>query len=123
MKRFIYIFSILIASFALQGCERDEILINEGLVPDGFMPLNIAFSAPDMIDVETKAVDPDGKGINSITLFCFDNFGMFIHYVDNVQIVPAEVEVYNIAWFRFAESVLLRLVRCSLGHHPFATAF
>ena len=93
MKRFIYIFSILIASFALQGCERDEILINEGLVPDGFMPLNIAFSAPDMIDVETKAVDPDGKGINSITLFCFDNFGMFIHYVDNVQIVPAETGI------------------------------
>lgn len=93
MKRFIYIFSILIASFALQGCERDEIQINEGIVPDGFMPLSIAFSAPDMIDVETKAVDPDGKGINSITLFCFDNFGMFIHYVDNVQIVPAKTGI------------------------------
>lgn len=45
------------------------------------MPLNIAFSAPVMSEVSTKAVDPDGKGINNITLFCFDAYGIFINYV------------------------------------------
>ena len=45
------------------------------------MPLNIAFAAPVMSEVSTKAVDPDGKGINNITLFCFDAYGIFINYV------------------------------------------
>ena len=91
MKRLHYIFALVAAVFALYSCEREE---NPHFdIPEGFMPLNIAFSAPDMIDVETKAVDPDGKGINSITLFCFDNFGMFIHYVDNVKIEKAETGI------------------------------
>ena len=90
MKRLLYFFIII--AFALSGCEREEMPVYPD-VPEGFMPINIAFSAPDMISMETKAVDPDGKGINSITLFCFDNFGMFIHYVDNVQIEKAQTGI------------------------------
>lgn len=90
MKRLLYFFVII--AFALSGCEREEMPVYPD-VPEGFMPINIAFSAPDMISMETKAVDPDGKGINSITLFCFDNFGMFIHYVDNVQIEKAQTGI------------------------------
>lgn len=81
MKRLLYIFAIIIAAVSLQGCER-EVLQNGGTeVPDGYMPLNIAFAAPVMSEVSTKAVDPDGKGINNITLFCFDAYGIFINYV------------------------------------------
>ena len=81
MKRLLYIFAIIIAAVSLQGCER-EVLQNGGTeVPEGYMPLNIAFAAPVMSEVSTKAVDPDGKGINNITLFCFDAYGIFINYV------------------------------------------
>lgn len=93
MKRLLHILYTLVICLSLAGCEKDEWQGEEKNVPDGFMPINIAFAAPDMIEADTKAVDPDGKGINSITLFCFDNFGMFIHYVDNVQIEKAETGI------------------------------
>ena len=81
MKRLLYIFAIIIAALTLQGCEREVLQTDGTEVPEGYMPLNIAFSAPVMSEVSTKAVDPDGKGINNITLFCFDAYGIFINYV------------------------------------------
>jgi len=33
---------------------------------------------PETHSVATRAVDPDGGGVRDITLFCFDNFGLFI---------------------------------------------
>lgn len=81
MKRLLYIFAIIIAALQLQGCEREMLQTDGTEVPEGYMPLNIAFAAPVMSEVSTKAVDPDGKGINNITLFCFDAYGIFINYV------------------------------------------
>lgn len=71
----------MIMAICLTACQRETWLQQEEDIPDGFMPLNISFAAPDMIDVDTKSVDPDGKGVNSMTLFCFDNFGMFVQFV------------------------------------------
>jgi hypothetical protein len=41
-----------------------------------------------MIEVGTRVVDPDGRGIHDMTLFCFDKFGLFISYAspDNVTL-------------------------------------
>ena len=33
---------------------------------------------PDMNRVATKAVDPDGRGVQNIVLYCFDSYGLFI---------------------------------------------
>ena len=37
---------------------------------------------PDMAKVNTRAVDPDGYGVNSLWLFCFDQYR---HYIGHVQ--------------------------------------
>ena len=53
----------------------------EVLVPDvqteGIV-LDIDVVVPDMYDIDTKAVDPDGKGVQNIVLYCFDSYGLFI---------------------------------------------
>ena len=80
MKRVFSILYILIVSLAVSSCEREEIMPDMPDMKEGYMPVNFTFSAPDMIEADTKAVDPDGKGVNSMILFCFDNFGIYISY-------------------------------------------
>lgn len=86
MKRLLHTIIAIMAIGMFISCEKNEMEGGRLPVPEGHMPVNITFTAPDMLQVNTKAVDPDGKGINKMTLFCFDNFGMFISYVDNVNI-------------------------------------
>lgn len=45
---------------------------------DGYITLNLSVNVPDMQKVSTRAVDPDGGGVQKITLFCFDRYGLFI---------------------------------------------
>ena len=40
--------------------------------------LSLRFEIDDMSSVQTKAVDPDGLGIQKVTLYCFDAYGLFI---------------------------------------------
>lgn len=77
---------IIFASSISVSCERKEMFDMNQEIPDGYMRLNLNFTAPDMILTGTKAVDPDGKGVNKISLYCFDNYGMFISYIDEVGI-------------------------------------
>ena len=40
--------------------------------------VNLNVVVPDPFTVSTRAVDPDGKGVQTMTLFCFDKYGLFI---------------------------------------------
>lgn len=67
----------------LVACHRDNTLdeFTSSVTPsvDGdelMVSLNVV--APDPIMIDTRAVDPDGKGIQSMTIFCFDKNGLFI---------------------------------------------
>ncbi len=66
------------------ACLRDEALEPQpgpDKGPDsGFIKLEFSadIPAPEMQRVGTRAVDPDGGGVRDMTLFCFDNFGLFI---------------------------------------------
>ena len=70
---------------AMLSCRTDEIV---PVVPDNGstdvgvygdqIKLRLNVVAPDPIRVNTRAVDPDGKGIQTMTLFCFDQYGLFI---------------------------------------------
>ena len=40
--------------------------------------LNLNFVAPDPVLMATRAVDPDGKTLQNLTLFCFDANGLFL---------------------------------------------
>lgn len=65
------------------ACHNDEILnyggeiVNPEVGADEIaISLNVV--APDPVVVDTRAVDPDGKGVQTMTIFCFDEQGLFI---------------------------------------------
>ena len=83
-KRLLKITMILAALAAFAGCQREDIV---PVVPDNnsdigvfgdYIKMKLNVVAPDPIKVGTKAVDPDGKGVQTMTLFCFDEYGLFI---------------------------------------------
>ena len=80
MKRYI---KIAIAAATLFGvmtsCQREELPI-PGIndVPEGYRTIEFMAEVPQMNEVQTKAVDPDGGGVQNMTIFCFDNNGFFI---------------------------------------------
>lgn len=45
---------------------------------EGYLALRFTADIPDMQEVVTRAVDPDGGGVQNMTLFCFDSYGLFI---------------------------------------------
>ena len=57
------------------SCHEEELV--PGVKTEGLV-LDIDVVVPDMYDVDTKAVDPDGKGVQNIVLYCFDSYGLFI---------------------------------------------
>ncbi len=79
-KRLIYIAVALIAmAMAIVSCqEHDEWGKGNESVPDGFVKLEFKVSAPAAEEVKSRSVDPDGGGIQNMTLFCFDRYGLFI---------------------------------------------
>ncbi len=78
MKKLLYMAMVLAgAAVALAACQQ-EILPEQGDVPEGYMTVNFKAEIPDMQTVATKSVDADGAGIQNMTLFCFDAYGIFI---------------------------------------------
>ena len=47
-------------------------------IPAGYVKVKFAASIAEPVTVETRAVDPDGLGVNNMTLFCFNEFGLYI---------------------------------------------
>ena len=56
-------------------------------VPEGYTKLTFRanISAPTVVD--TRAVDPDGLDVNNMTLFCFNEFGLYISS-EEAKLVP-----------------------------------
>lgn len=48
------------------------------VVPEGYVSISFSTDIPAMQEVATRAVDPDGAGVQNMTLFCFDSYGLFI---------------------------------------------
>ena len=47
-------------------------------VPEGYVAVSFKAQIPDMIEVQTRAVDPDGMDIHNLKLFCFNRYRIFI---------------------------------------------
>lgn len=69
------------------ACERE--ILPPAVDMDGYITLNLSVNVPDMQQVETRAVDPDGGGVQNITLFCFDRYGLFVSTV-SAKVTPDE---------------------------------
>lgn len=64
---------------ALNACQQDRTATaTPDRVPDGYVALHFDAEIPAMQEVVTRSVDPDGNGVQNMTLFCFDSFGLFI---------------------------------------------
>lgn len=71
---------LLPAILALASCTDDTWVKNEGSgdsVPEGYIRLTGTVNLPPMIEVQTRSVDPDAKGIETMRLYCFDELGLF----------------------------------------------
>lgn len=86
IKNIKYLLITLAGLLAVTVSCQSELMPAPELEKDGYITLDISVSVPDMQRVETKAVDPDGGGVQNITLFCFDSYGLF------VSTVSADVE-------------------------------
>ena len=78
MKRLLYIFAFIM-TLAAVSCVREDFPQPETeAVPEGYMKIEFAANIADPTSVTTRAVDPDGLDVNNMTLFCFNEFGLFI---------------------------------------------
>lgn len=69
---------LAVVAIAAVACHKDDFVTDIPQVESDMMHLRFGVVSPDMRQVSTRAVDPDGKGIQNITLFCFDDEGLFI---------------------------------------------
>lgn len=87
MKRIIYLFSSLLV--LLSACVQEDIYAPQVEdVPEGYSKITFrANITSPTIGVNTRAVDPDGLDINNMTLFCFNEFGLYISS-EEASLVP-----------------------------------
>ena len=80
MKRIIYLFIALLT--LMTSCVQDEPIVpQENDVPEGYTRISFTANIVDPTLVATRAVDPDGLDVNNMTLFCFNEFGLYISSV------------------------------------------
>lgn len=63
---------------ALVSCRQDDLLEPLPTAREGYVALRFSADVPAMQEVSTRSVDPDGGGVQDMTLFCFDSYGLFI---------------------------------------------
>ena len=62
---------------ALSTC-RPQPDDNNGDMPEGYTRITFNAAVVEPQQVNVRAVDPDGLGVNNMTLFCFNEFGLYI---------------------------------------------
>ena len=77
-NRFKYAIMVLVAAFATACYQGDDFMPTPN---DGQQSIEFVAQVPDMKIVNTRAVDPDGGGVQQITVFCFDDNNLFISTV------------------------------------------
>ena len=61
------------------ACQREDFLLPDlNDAPEGYVTVKFMAQVTDMNEVKTKAVDPDGGGVQQMTVFCFDANDLFI---------------------------------------------
>lgn len=76
IKYIIVLASILLAvvSCREESWQRELLPVTK----EGYLALRFSVDIPDMQEVMTRSVDPDGGGVQDMILFCFDTYGLFI---------------------------------------------
>lgn len=69
--------ALIVLPVLLISCHDEEWQGASG-TQEGYVALYFNADIPAMQEVITRSVDPDGGGVQNMTLFCFDNYGLFI---------------------------------------------
>ena len=79
-NRMIYQILALAGALAVAlSCQSEDLLLPDAPdVQDGYVTVDFYTDVPVMEIVQTKAVDPDGGGVQNMQVFCFDANGIFI---------------------------------------------
>lgn len=93
-RRISYTVAALAAiSLSLVSCLSENSWRTEpSVVPEGYVSVNFRTDIPAMQEVVTRAVDPDGAGVQNMTLFCFDSYGLFISTA-TASLAPAASQI------------------------------
>lgn len=63
----------------MTSCHKDELQLPQNEeAPMGYKTIEFMAQVPQMEIVNTRAVDPDGGGVQQMTVFCFDENSLFI---------------------------------------------
>ena len=89
IRRFSYIVTAIVAMFAM-ACQTDvEVLPSTGDgTPEGWTKIEFKADTPIMTEVVVRGADPDGIDVQNLTLFCFNDFGLYIAHVE-AELSPA----------------------------------
>lgn len=91
-NRMKYMILALIGAMTLAAsCQREDLILPEITDVDGYRTIECMVHVPEMDEVQTKAVDPDGAGVQQMTVFCFDENSLFITTVTG-DITPSGSE-------------------------------
>ena len=64
-----------------QDVEMNNVPPQGNTAPEGYVNIEFATNVPTMTEVAVRGVDPDGIDIQNLTLFCFNDFGLYITHV------------------------------------------
>ena len=81
MKKILYsMLAVVMMLTTLAACSDEEVVKGGGgtVLPNGDVVLKIDANIPAPRQVVTRDIDPDGLGVNTLYLFCFDDFGAYI---------------------------------------------
>ena len=66
------------------ACQQDdmyEVPPQNNEAPEGYVNIEFSADIPAMTEVKVRGVDPDGIDIQNMTLFCFNDYGLYITHV------------------------------------------
>ena len=96
MKNITKIFVAISFMWLAVACHQEDIYLepnnltsSEVGVFGNEMHLSLGIDAPDPVEVVTRGVDPDGKALRSLTVFCFDRNGLLIS-TSTANVVPKQ---------------------------------
>ena len=81
--RIAYITAAIVAMFTT-GCHSDiaEVPVAGSRVPEGYVEVEFTANTPLMTEVVVRGVDPDGIDVQNLTLFCFNDYGLYITHTE-----------------------------------------
>ena len=79
MKRYMKIAALAATLFGIvTSCQEPLVDGFDAPVQDGYVNVSFNTEIPDMGEVVTKVVDPDGEDISTMSLLCFNEQGLFL---------------------------------------------